>query len=77
MLNGRFTGGWTTRHYGAPESGVHAIQMELTQSAYLAAEHAPFAYSEERAGRVREPLRRILEALDAWARRQAVAGSAE
>ena len=29
ILNGRFKGGWTTRHYGRPETGVHAIQMEL------------------------------------------------
>jgi hypothetical protein len=32
VLNGRFKGGWTTRHYGRPEAGVHAIQMELAQS---------------------------------------------
>ena len=31
VLNGRFKGGWTTRHYGRPD-GVHAIQMELAQS---------------------------------------------
>jgi N-formylglutamate deformylase len=35
ILNGRFKGGWTTRHYGRPEMGVHAIQMELAQSTYL------------------------------------------
>ena len=27
VLNGRFKGGWTTRHYGHPEEGLHAIQM--------------------------------------------------
>lgn len=35
VLNGRFKGGWTTRHYGRPESGVHAIQMELAMRGYL------------------------------------------
>ena len=35
VLNGRFKGGWTTRHYGVPTSGVHAIQMELAQRAYM------------------------------------------
>jgi len=34
-LNGRFKGGWTTRRYGRPEAGVHAIQMELSCRAYL------------------------------------------
>ncbi|MCB9958027.1 MAG: N-formylglutamate deformylase [Rhodospirillaceae bacterium] len=35
VLNGRFTGGWTTRHYGRPQDGVHAIQMEIAQRAYM------------------------------------------
>ena len=35
VVNGRFKGGWTTRHYGRPESGVHAIQMELAQRGYM------------------------------------------
>jgi formiminoglutamase len=36
VVNGRFKGGWTTRHYGRPEGGVHAIQMELAQRGYMA-----------------------------------------
>ena len=35
VLDGRFRGGWTTRHYGRPEQGVHAIQMELAMRGYL------------------------------------------
>ena len=35
VLNGRFRGGWTTRHYGRPEKGVHAIQMELAMRGYM------------------------------------------
>jgi formiminoglutamase len=35
ILDGRFRGGWTTRHYGRPADGVHAIQMELAQRGYL------------------------------------------
>ena len=35
VLNGRFRGGWTTRHYGRPAGGVHAVQMELAMRAYL------------------------------------------
>ena len=35
VLNGRFKGGWTTRHYGRPGFGVHAIQMELAIRGYL------------------------------------------
>ncbi|SNS77712.1 N-formylglutamate deformylase [Sphingopyxis indica] len=36
VVNGRFRGGWTTRHYGRPETGVHAIQMELAMRGYMA-----------------------------------------
>lgn len=35
VLNGRFKGGWTTRNYGEPDKGIHAIQMELAMRAYL------------------------------------------
>lgn len=36
VVNGRFKGGWTTRHYGQPGRGIHAIQMELGMRGYLA-----------------------------------------
>lgn len=35
VVNGRFKGGWTTRHYGQPSEGIHAIQMELAQRGYM------------------------------------------
>jgi formiminoglutamase len=35
VVDGRFKGGWITRHYGAPESGVHAVQMEIAMRGYL------------------------------------------
>ena len=35
VVNGRFKGGWTTRHYGRPEQGVHAVQMELALRGYV------------------------------------------
>ncbi|WP_206245335.1 N-formylglutamate deformylase [Novosphingobium terrae] len=36
VLDGRFRGGWTTRHYGEPQNGIHAIQMELAVRGYMA-----------------------------------------
>lgn len=36
VVDGRFRGGWTTRHYGRPRQGVHAIQMELSMRGYMA-----------------------------------------
>jgi formiminoglutamase len=35
VLDGRFKGGWTTRHYGDPARNLHAIQMELAIRGYL------------------------------------------
>lgn len=35
VVNGRFKGGYTTRHYGRPDEGVHAVQMELACRGYL------------------------------------------
>jgi N-formylglutamate deformylase len=64
VVNGRFKGGWTTRHYGRPAQGVHAIQMELTQATHLAGEAPPFAYSPGKADRLRVHLRAILTELE-------------
>lgn len=33
--NGRFKGGYITRHYGDPSRGVDAIQLEVAQCAYM------------------------------------------
>lgn len=63
VVNGRFKGGWTTRHYGRPHENVHAIQMELAQSTHLATETAPFAYDEGKAARLRPVLAEILNTL--------------
>ena len=63
VLNGRFKGGWTTRHYGQPARGVHAIQMELAQSTHLAAEAPPFALDDAKAAALRPVLSNILRTL--------------
>ena len=39
VIDGRFRGGWTTRHYGAPD--VHAVQMELAMRGYLIEPEVP------------------------------------
>lgn len=36
VCNGRFKGGYITRHFGQPEQHVHALQLELSQATYLA-----------------------------------------
>lgn len=66
VVNGRFVGGWTTRHYGQPDQGIHAIQMELTQSTYMQ-QSPPWAWDDDRAARLRAvlgPMLRDIAALD-------------
>jgi formiminoglutamase len=67
VLNGRFRGGWTTRHYAAPAQGIHTIQMELAQATHLASEAPPFAYDETRAARLRPVLSDLLRRLEGLA----------
>jgi N-formylglutamate deformylase len=62
VLNGRFKGGAITRSYGQPAAGVHAIQIETAQAAYMD-EGDPRIYDAMLAARVRGFLRVCVEAL--------------
>jgi len=66
VLNGRFKGGYITRHYGAPGRHRHALQLELSQATYMN-EGQPFDFLAERAGRVTPVLRAALSAARDWA----------
>lgn len=35
ISNGRFKGGWITRHFGDPGQGVQSVQIEISMNAYL------------------------------------------
>lgn len=67
VTNGRFKGGWTTRHYGRPAEGLHAIQMELAQTTYLTTETTPWRYDAAKAARLRVHLSNLLTKLAALA----------
>lgn len=73
VVDGRFKGGWITRHYGRPTTGVHAIQMELAMRGYLAEPDAispanwPPAFDPTHAAPVTAVLARALEGALAFA----------
>lgn len=74
VTNGRFKGGWTTRHYGQPDRGVHAIQMELACRGYMddpatppTPRDWPAPYSEHQAAPMRAVLTDVLKACIAFA----------
>lgn len=62
VVNGRFKGGYITRRFGQPNTGVHAIQLELAEIAYMD-EAPPFTFDPARAARLRPVLRAMLEAM--------------
>ena len=62
IVNGRFKGGWITRHYGRPHSRVHALQMEIALSAYLTEEAAPWTFDAPKAALLQTALSATIEA---------------
>lgn len=60
VVDGRFKGGYITRHYGNPEQGVDAVQLELAQINYM--DESSFAYDTERAASLQSMIHRLLEA---------------
>lgn len=62
IVDGRFKGGYTTRHYGQPERGIHAIQIEIVQDCYLNMT-APHLYDAALAAPLSHRLSTLIEAL--------------
>jgi N-formylglutamate deformylase len=62
VLNGRFKGGYITRHYGQPHARIHAIQLEMAQHSYMD-EERPEPYDAKMAARLIPVLRKVVEAL--------------
>ena len=65
IVNGRFKGGWITRHYGRPQEGVHTLQLEIAQDCYMD-EAPPFRWDPGRAERLGHVLRRLVQALTSF-----------
>lgn len=67
VLNGRFKGGWITRCFGRPSEGIHAVQMELAQHAYMM-EAPPWTFDPVKAATIQRILHSVLEGMIGWAR---------
>jgi len=65
VTNGRFKGGYITRHFGQPANNVHALQLELSQRTYM---HEPSNnYHEKNANEVKAKLKDLVECLMTFA----------
>jgi N-formylglutamate deformylase len=60
VANGRFKGGYITRHYGSPNERIDAVQLELAQCNYM--DEDSYTYDELKAARVQTVVRRMLQA---------------
>jgi N-formylglutamate deformylase len=58
-VNGRFKGGYITRHYGQPDAGVQAVQLELAQVNYM--DEQSFAYNPGKASFVQDLIALLLQ----------------
>lgn len=64
VRDGRFKGGYITRHYGRPDEGVHAIQLEIAQRIYMP--EFPPQWDRARASRLVRVLKELVAAVRAW-----------
>jgi N-formylglutamate deformylase len=62
IRNGRFKGGYITRNYGNPEKRVHALQMEISQEAYMSG-YPSFELVPEKVATLRPLLKKIIVTL--------------
>jgi len=62
--NGRFVGGYITRHYGQPDKNIHALQIELSQATYMNEQR--LAWDDNKAAEVQSVFRQIISAISQW-----------
>lgn len=61
VANGRFKGGFITRHFGDPTNSISAIQLELSQQTYM--DELDMNYRQEKAAQVQVKLKLMVEQL--------------
>jgi N-formylglutamate deformylase len=65
VVDGRFKGGYITRHHGRPLEGIHAAQLEMCWRCYMP-EEPPFAIDPTRANQVLPVLRALVQTMIDW-----------
>ena len=65
VVDGRFKGGHIARHFGQPQDGIHAVQLEMCWRTYMD-ELPPSRWHPERAARVTPLLRALVRVMLDW-----------
>ncbi len=65
VINGRFKGGYITRHHGQPTQGIHAVQLEMCWSTYMQ-EAAPYTLDPHRVAQLTPVLQALVAAMQTW-----------
>jgi len=65
VVDGRFKGGHITRHYGKPDQSIHAVQLEMCWSCYMA-ERAPYELDSQRTARLLPVLHALVHTMLRW-----------
>ena len=63
-VDGRFKGGFITRHYGQPVQRIHALQLEIAQHCYM--HESPPAWEQQSAGALQQHLQQLVQLLIDW-----------
>ena len=66
VVNGRFKGGYITREFGQPDTGIEAVQLELSQATYLdqiAQTNGEYCLSQSERPAIQSQLKQLIEAM--------------
>ncbi len=66
VVNGRFVGGYITRHFGRPDDNVFAMQIELSQATYM--DEESLTWDAGKAGAVQLVFRELVSSIQRWIR---------
>ncbi len=64
VVDGRFKGGYITRHYGRPDRNIHALQLEIAQRAYM--NEQPPSWDTAKSAALQQHLQALVQLLSEW-----------
>ncbi len=62
VVNGRFKGGYITRHFGRPAASIHALQLEMAMGCYMQ-EEPPYPFAAVQAAPLTAVLTQLVQTL--------------